>query len=147
MPIQDLAREDVIRSTPETPVSELAQQMRDENVGSVVIENENSPAGIVTDRDLTTRVLAEEVNPDDQTANDVMSTGLCAVGPDTGFYEAAQMMSENGVRRLPVCDETNELVGIITADDLTELQNRLMKLNNLRKHIHDRDYLNDPPTG
>ncbi|MDR9380513.1 MAG: CBS domain-containing protein [Natronomonas sp.] len=121
MPIQDLAREDVIRSTPETPVSELAQQMRDENVGSVVIENENSPAGIVTDRDLTTRVLAEEVNPDDQTANDVMSTDLCAVGPDTGFYEAAQMMSENGVRRLPVCDETNELVGIITADDLTEL--------------------------
>jgi signal-transduction protein with cAMP-binding, CBS, and nucleotidyltransferase domain len=121
MPIQDLAREDVIRASPETPIAELAQQMRDEKVGSVVITNDDSLAGIVTDRDLTVRVLAEGTDPGDQTANDVMSTELCAVGPDTGFYEAAQMMSENGVRRLPICDENDELVGIITADDLTEL--------------------------
>ncbi|MFO7925388.1 MAG: CBS domain-containing protein [Halobacteriota archaeon] len=121
MPIQDLARENVVKTGPETPVSELAQQMRDENVGSVVIASDNSPTGIVTDRDLTTRILAEEVNPGDQTANDVMSTDLCTVAPETGFYEAAEAMSENGVRRLPVCDENDELVGIITADDLTEL--------------------------
>ncbi|WP_316043087.1 CBS domain-containing protein [Haloplanus rubicundus] len=43
------------------------------------------------------------------------------LGPEVGFYEAAQVMSENGVRRLPVCDESDELVGIITADDLTGL--------------------------
>lgn len=121
MPIEDLARTEVVSASPETSVSELAQQMRDENVGSVVVTNDNSPTGIVTDRDLTTRVLAEETAPADQTADDVMSTDLCAVGPDAGFYEAAQVMSENGVRRLPVCDENDELVGIITADDLTEL--------------------------
>ncbi|ESS05471.1 MAG: putative signal-transduction protein containing cAMP-binding and CBS domain protein [uncultured archaeon A07HB70] len=95
--------------------------MRDENVGSVVVTSDNSPTGIVTDRDLTTRVLTEETAPTDQTADDVMSADLCAVGPGAGFYEAAQVMSENGVRRLPVCDENDELVGIITADDLTEL--------------------------
>ncbi|EMA56101.1 putative signal transduction protein with CBS domains [Halococcus thailandensis JCM 13552] len=106
----------------ETAVSELAQQLRDENVGSVVITNDdNNPTGIVTDRDLTTRVLAEEASSTDQTADDIMSTDLCVVGPDAGFYEAAQVMSENGVRRLPVCGENDELVGIITADDLTEL--------------------------
>jgi signal-transduction protein with cAMP-binding, CBS, and nucleotidyltransferase domain len=121
MPIEDLAREDVVSASPETSVPELAQHMRDENVGSVVIADENTPTGIVTDRDLTTRVLAEEAASSDQTADDVMSTGLCAVGPDAGFYEAAQVMSKNGVRRLPVCDENDELVGIITADDLTEL--------------------------
>lgn len=121
MPIEDLARKNVVSANAETSVPELAQQMRDENVGSVVISNDNSPAGIVTDRDLTTRVLAEETASTDQTADDVMSTNLCTVGPDAGFYEAAQAMSENGVRRLPVCDENDELVGIITADDLTEL--------------------------
>jgi len=121
MPIEELARENVVSASPETSVPELAQQMRDENVGSVVIANDNIPAGIVTDRDLTTRVLAEEAASTDQTADDVMSTDLCAVGPDAGFYEAAEVMSENGVRRLPVCDENDELVGIITADDLTEL--------------------------
>ncbi|MUW14215.1 CBS domain-containing protein [Halorubrum sp. CBA1125] len=122
MPIEDLARTEVVSASPETSVPELAQQMRDENVGSVVIvTNDNSPTGIVTDRDLTTRVLAEETAPADQTADEVMSRDLCVVGPDAGFYEAAQVMSENSVRRLPVCDDNDELVGIITADDLTEL--------------------------
>ncbi len=121
MPIQNLARDDVVDESPDTSVSELAQRMRDENVGSVVITNDNSPVGIVTDRDLTTRVLAEETDPADQTAEDIMSTDLCEVGQNAGFYEAAQVMSENGVRRLPVCTEDDELAGIITADDLTEL--------------------------
>lgn len=121
MPILDLARENVVSAGPETSVPELAQQMRDENVGSVIITDDNTPTGIVTDRDLTTRVLAEETSPNDQTAGDVMSTDLCAVASDAGFYEAARVMSENGVRRLPVCSEFEELEGIITADDLTEL--------------------------
>ncbi len=121
MPIQDLARDDVVSASPETAVPELAQQMRDEGVGSVVITNGNSPVGIATDRDLAVRTLADETDPDEQTAEDVMSKELCTAAPDTGFYEAASTMSENGVRRLPICDENDELVGIITADDLTEL--------------------------
>ena len=121
MPIQDLARETVVGASPETPVAELARQMRDESVGSVVITNGKSPVGIVTDRDLTTRVLAQDLAPAEQTAEDVMSDNLCAVGPEAGFYEAAEAMNENGVRRLPVCTDDNELVGIITVDDLTEL--------------------------
>ncbi len=121
MPIEDLARKDVVSASPETSVPELARRMRDETVGSVVITDGERPVGIVTDRDLTTRVLTEEANPNDRTAGGVMSTDLCAVGPDAGFYEAAQVMSENGVRRLPVCTDEDELVGIITVDDLTEL--------------------------
>ncbi|MFA9517914.1 CBS domain-containing protein [Halopenitus sp. H-Gu1] len=121
MPIQDLARDDVISASTDASVSELAQLMRDENVGSVVITNDGTPVGIATDRDLTMRVLAEEADPNDQTAEDVMSGELCTVSPETGFYEVAAVMSENGVRRLPVCNEDDELTGIITADDLTEL--------------------------
>jgi len=121
MPIRDLARDSVVSASPETPVPELARQMRDENVGSVVVTDGDSPTGIVTDRDLATRALADEAAAADLSAADVMSSDLWTVGPDAGFYEAAQVMSDNGVRRLPVCDESDALVGIITADDLTEL--------------------------
>jgi len=121
MPILDLAREDVVTAPPETSVEELAATMRDEGVGSIVITNGSTVSGIVTDRDLTTRILAEGAGPADHTASDVMSSDLCEIGPDAGFYQAAEAMSENGVRRLPVCDDSGELHGIITADDLTEL--------------------------
>lgn len=121
MPIQDLARSEVVTANEATSIAELAQMMRERVVGSVVITDGDSPVGIVTDRDLVMRVLADEMDPTEQMARDVMSTDLCTVGPGAGFYEAAAVMSENGIRRLPICDENDDLVGIITADDLTEL--------------------------
>ena len=120
MPIEDLARSDAITAPPETPVTDLATIMAEEKVGSVVITNGDAPVGIVTDRDLTVRVLGEQADLASQTAEDVMTTDLCTAEPDAGFYEAASLMAEHGVRRLPVC-EGDSLVGIITADDMTEL--------------------------
>ncbi len=120
MPIEDLARSDAITAPPETPVTDLATIMAKEKVGSVVITNGDAPVGIVTDRDLTVRVLGEQADLASQTAEDVMTTDLCTAEPDAGFYEAASLMAEHGVRRLPVC-EGDSLVGIITADDMTEL--------------------------
>lgn len=121
MPIEDLARDDVVSASPDTPIADLARLMRDENVGSVVITNGAEPVGIATDRDLAIQTLAEEAELTEQTAADVMSEDLCTIYTGTGFYEAAQTMSEHGVRRLPICDESGDLAGIITADDLTEL--------------------------
>jgi signal-transduction protein with cAMP-binding, CBS, and nucleotidyltransferase domain len=120
MPLEDLARSDAVTADPETPVAELAATMDEESVGSVVITNDETPVGIVTDRDLTVRVLGEEVDPTDQTADDVMTEDLCTAEPDAGFYEATNLMANHGVRRLPIC-EGDTLVGIISADDMTEL--------------------------
>lgn len=121
MPIQHLAREEVVNASPETHLRDLAATMRDHNVGSVVITDDNAPVGIVTDRDIAIRAVADGSNPTDHVAGDIMSTDLCTVKPDSGFYEAAEAMSEHGVRRLPICDDNGTLTGIITADDLTEL--------------------------
>ena len=120
MPINDLARSDTVTADPETPVVELAATMDEENVGSVLITTDGAPVGIVTDRDLTVRVLGVEADPAALTAEDVMTTELCTIEAAAGFYEAASLMAEHGIRRLPVC-EGETLVGIITADDLTEL--------------------------
>ncbi|RKD88983.1 CBS domain-containing protein [Halopiger aswanensis] len=120
MPIDDLSRSDVVTADPDTPVSDLGAKMDDENVGSVVITENGSPVGIVTDRDLTVRVLADGTDPTDQTAEDVMTEDPETLETDAGFYEATNLMADHGIRRVPVC-EGDELVGIITADDLTEL--------------------------
>lgn len=120
MPIEDLARSDVRTADPDTSVPDLAAMMDSENVGSIVITDGDAPLGIVTDRDLAVRVLGEGADPMDRTAEDVMTTDLQTIDPDAGFYEAADMMAEHGVRRLPVA-EGDTVVGIITADDLSEL--------------------------
>lgn len=121
MPIKDLARGEVVTTSADAPVAELASIMKDEDVGSVVITEGDEPAGIVTDRDLTMRVLADGIDPSESTAGDVMSETLHTVEEGAGFYEVAERMSEHAIRRLPVCDADGALVGIITADDMTEL--------------------------
>lgn len=121
MPIQELARTEVVTAAPEAPASELARLMRDEGVGSVVITNDDEPVGIVTDRDLATRVVAEEATPNTQSAENIMSKDLCTVTPAGGFYEATEVMAEHGIRRLPVCSDDGTLEGILTIDDLSEL--------------------------
>jgi len=120
MPIEDLARSDVVTADPETSVRDLAATMDAENVGSIVITDGDTPAGIVTDRDLAVRVLGAGAKPAEQTAEDVMTGELCTIERNAGFYEAATLMAENGVRRLPI-REGETLVGIVTADDLNEL--------------------------
>ncbi len=94
--------------------------MATESVGSIVITDDESPVGIVTDRDLAVRVLAEDHDPSDQVARNVMTEDVRTIDRDAGFYEATELMSERGIRRLPVCDG-DRLEGIVTADDLTEL--------------------------
>ncbi|AFZ74172.1 CBS domain-containing protein [Natronobacterium gregoryi] len=121
MPVENLARSDIVTATTDESIQEIAATMAAENVGSVVITDGDEPAGIVTDRDLTLQVIAEGESADGMTAEDVMSTDLCTIEHDGGFYEATELMSEHGVRRLPVVDSDGELTGIITVDDLHEL--------------------------
>jgi signal-transduction protein with cAMP-binding, CBS, and nucleotidyltransferase domain len=120
MPIEDLARGDVVTSDPDTPVADIAATMAEEKVGSIVITDGDSPVGMVTDRDLAVRVVAEEHDPAEQTARNVMTEDVRTIDRKAGFYEATTLMAEHGVRRLPVCDG-DTLEGIVTADDLNEL--------------------------
>ncbi|RQG96770.1 CBS domain-containing protein [Natrarchaeobius oligotrophus] len=121
MPVENLARSDVVTAHEDEHVEELATLMDDSDIGSVVIVDGDEPIGIVTDRDLATRVIGNGMDPSETTAGDVMSDDLTTVDHTDGFYHVTELMSEHGVRRLPVCDDGNELVGIITFDDLNEL--------------------------
>lgn len=121
MPVEHLARTDVVTASRDDSVQHLATQMDDEHVGSVVITDGSEPVGIVTDRDLAVQLVAQGQDPDGITAEDVMTTDLATIRSDEGFYDATERMSEYAIRRLPVVNDDGELSGIITADDLNEL--------------------------
>jgi CBS domain-containing protein len=107
----------VITAAPDTSAAQVAQEMRDRSVGSVVIvDHAGAPMAMVTDRDLTVRVLADEVDPE-RAIGDHVSRPLVSGDPDMELEEAAALMVQHRIRRLPVV-EGDDLVGIVTLDDI-----------------------------
>ena len=128
MTVYDIARYDVVTADPGTTISELAFQMANERVGSVVVLDGDEVVGIVTDRDIALDVLGTGADPNEYTARDVMTPDPLVVGSDDGVMDTVRAMHEASVRRVPVVDEDGGLVGIVTMDDLlvmlaTELSN------------------------
>lgn len=108
-------------------MEEMVQVMRDEKVGSVVVEDDGTPVGIVTDRDIALRVLGEGDGSSGVTAGEVMTGDPVTADAGDGVYDVVRKMCSEEVRRIPIVDE-GELVGIVTLDDLVvllaaELQN------------------------
>src|SRR4051812_38065120 len=102
---------------PDTTVREAAQLLKSEDIGSLpIVDGDNKLAGVVTDRDLAIRVLAEDKSADTP-VSEVASKDLVTVDPDQSLEEAARLMSEQQVRRLPVVEEDGKLVGVLAQAD------------------------------
>ena len=98
-------------------VVEAARLMRDEHIGSLPITDDEELVGMITDRDITTRVVAEAADPKMTSVGDVVSRDLISVEPDEELEEAVQLMASHQVRRLPVV-ENGRLVGIVAQADI-----------------------------
>jgi CBS domain-containing protein len=112
-------------------VVEAARLMREEHIGSLPITDDEKLVGMITDRDITTRVVAEAADPKTTSVGDVSSRDLISVEPDNDLEEALQLMARHQVRRLPVV-ENGRLVGIVAQADialtLTENEQRTGEL-------------------
>jgi len=106
--------------------------MQEHNVGTVVIVEDRRPVGIVTDRDLALALGAQGVSVQAQVQK-VMTPHVLAIPEDTGIYTATKFMREREVRRLPIVDREDRLVGIVTLDDLLRFLGR--ELYNLAEGI------------
>ncbi|WP_093803797.1 CBS domain-containing protein [Streptomyces sp. Wb2n-11] len=100
-----------------TAVSEVAHRMREENIGAVLVAEGDRLRGLVTDRDLVVRVLAEGKDPGDTTVQEACSPDLVTVTPDDEVDRAIRLMREHSLRRLPVV-EGDTAVGIVSLGDL-----------------------------
>jgi signal-transduction protein with cAMP-binding, CBS, and nucleotidyltransferase domain len=92
--------------------------MRSRHVGAVVITEKDRPVGIVTDRDLVSRVMARQDDPRTVRARDIMSSDLVVVREDTPLARVTAEMRAQGIRRVPVVDARGRLVSIQTLDDM-----------------------------
>jgi CBS domain-containing protein len=98
-------------------VVEAARLMRDQHIGSLPITDGEELVGMITDRDITTRVVAEAADPKTTSVGNVSSRDLISVKPDDDLEDAVQLMASHQVRRLPVVED-GRLVGIVAQADI-----------------------------
>ncbi|MDH3279122.1 MAG: CBS domain-containing protein [Nitrosopumilus sp.] len=117
--VADVMTKSVISVDASMTINETAKMMEDAKVGAVIIMENNTPVGIVTDRDFAVKVAAhayEISSPIKQ----IMSSPLLSINSDESVRNAADLMHERGVRKLPVISD-DKVVGIITATDIVNL--------------------------
>jgi CBS domain-containing protein len=102
---------------PDMTIAEAAALLRDGDMGSVPVIRDGKLVGIVTDRDIVVRTLADGKGPQTPISA-AMSTELFTVGPDDFVFEAIRLMGDRQVRRIPVVDEDGTLAGIISMADV-----------------------------
>lgn len=103
---------------PETPVFDVAQVMDAEGVGDVLVAWDRKPIGLLTDRDLVVRVLAQGLNPKTLLVWEVMSKPLVLASGTQDLGEAVGLMARHGIRRLPIVDDAGRVDSILTLDDI-----------------------------
>jgi CBS domain-containing protein len=115
--VRDAMTEDPRSIGPSESVVEAARLMREGDIGSLPITDDEKLVGMITDRDITTRVVAEAADPKMTSVGDVHSRELISVEPDEELDEALRLMARHQVRRLPVV-ENGRLVGIVAQADI-----------------------------
>ncbi len=105
-------------AAPDTPLSQVAELMEVEDVGAIPILDGDQLVGMITDRDIVVRALAKERDPRAIPAKEISSSGIVTVGPDHALSDALHLMAQHQVRRLPVVDDDNRLVGVVSQADI-----------------------------
>jgi CBS domain-containing protein len=121
MKVSEIMTTRPVCATPETELREVARLMKERDCGEIpVVEGRQNlrPVGVLTDRDIVCRTLAEGKNPLEQKAGDVMTKTVLSVTPETSIDECCDIMEENQIRRLPVVDQSGEICGMISQADI-----------------------------
>ncbi|WKB36611.1 CBS domain-containing protein [Terrilactibacillus sp. S3-3] len=116
--LSQVMSKDVVCCSPDQTLKEAAQLMSQHNIGSIPVVENGELKGIITDRDITLRSAAKGKDDDKTTVADCMtSKSLVSGTPDMDVHQAADLMSQNQIRRLPVVDN-NEVVGVVSLGDI-----------------------------
>lgn len=127
MKVREAMVTDLVTISPNTSIYDAAKKMRDGKIGSIIVTKNSKVVGIVTERDLVRRVLAEYRDPQTISINNIMTTQVITISPEANIADSAHLMRKKGIRRLTVQQE-GKLVGIITTNDL---------IKNMTRHIED----------
>jgi CBS domain-containing protein len=118
----------------DTNVQEIVATMNKYDISSIIVVEEKRPVGIVTHKDILSKLVQARIPPDAVTAREVMTSPVVTISEESSVEEAARLMSKKHIKKLIVTGNNNELAGIITSSDIvreeprmTELLNQLLK--------------------
>ncbi|HSU72270.1 MAG TPA: CBS domain-containing protein [Candidatus Binatia bacterium] len=117
-----------ITVAPGTNLKECAKLMDGKHVGSLLVKDGPGVVGIVTEQDIVRKAVLKDAIPSKTLVDDVMAMNLRVVSPSQDVYDAILKMRENNIRHLPVIDDHEQFVGLITAKDILRIQPELFKL-------------------
>jgi CBS domain-containing protein len=115
--VQDIMTANPVTLGANTPIIDAARAMRDNDIGVVVVENNGQLLGLVTDRDIVVRAVADNRNLSSTNLESICSKDVTSVSPDQSDTDAVQLMRQKAIRRLPVV-QNGKVVGIISLGDL-----------------------------
>lgn len=108
----------------DTPVSELAKIMQTNDIGAIPVGRNDKLIGIVTDRDIALRVVAQGRDPAKTTAEEIMTKGIVYCRTTETVEDAIHLMDQKKIRRLPVIDDNKRLVGMLSLGDISHAVSR-----------------------
>lgn len=133
--VPDLVHDQTLAAvSPSTPALDVARTMAERRIAAVLVEDGGRLVGIVTERDMTARVVAEGRDPKITPIGDIMTRNPDCLRPDQHPLEALKMMAERGYRHLPVMDEAGKVTAIVSVRDLYTFVR-----SELERDLEDRD--------
>ncbi|ATO15772.1 signal transduction protein [Micromonospora sp. WMMA2032] len=116
--VSDVMTRQVVYLPAETPLDEAARVMKESDIGDVVVTDGATLAGMLTDRDIVVRAVAERADPGTTTIGSIITREVVMIEQHCTANEAAALMRERNIRRVLVCDSDRKLVGIVSLGDL-----------------------------
>ena len=132
----DVMVREVITIDENASVKEAADIMNQFEIGSIIATRKGKAVGIITERDLLKRIVAEGKNAKKTRVKDIMSSPLVVITPNTDLEEAARLMFEKKIKKLPVIDQ-NRLVGLVSLTDIARFQPEIIKILQKLSAIQD----------
>jgi len=127
VPVMEIMSRTPVTVSPDDTVDRAAATMRTRDIGSLIVVEGGKPSGIVTERDIVTKVAASNLVPSRIKVRDIMSAPVVAIHSQEEVAEAARVMSDRKIRRLAVVDD-GKLIGVITENDIVRIWPHLIEV-------------------
>jgi len=127
MKAEDVMTREVVTLDENVSAKKAAEVMAQEGVSALIITEEGKAVGILTERDILKRIVAEDKNPKETKLKEIMSSPLVTIGPNVDLEEAAHLMFERKIKNLPVIHE-NRLIGLVRLQDICKLQPEILRM-------------------
>ncbi|KYH39609.1 MAG: hypothetical protein AYL33_007820 [Candidatus Bathyarchaeota archaeon B63] len=143
MLVRDVMSSPVVTAAEDSPLNEVAKLMKKHNIGCVIVSgNDGKPVGIITERDIVERVVAENIKPGEIKAKEIMSTPLVKIDSEKTISDAAREMSRLNIRRLAVMYK-GDLAGIISSKDILAVTPELIEIIQEKARIENQNIIEE----